>query len=249
MGDPLVSVIVPLYNYKGYIGGCIKSVLNQDYENFELIVCDDHSTDSSYEVAQSFQSPKVKVIQLKINRGYSVAKNKAIQISQGQFITCLDADDMFTKNSLSCRVDAMRNMGLDLVHANAINVSGDISLKACYQLKPPYKRDTPRIHAQTVMLDRKVHIENGLYDENLRSRADKEMWIRLFGMKCAGNHLCKKGFIKNDVAYYRKHKKSMMSKRRRNPALQKQLTQDLYAARDMRLRDGIHKSNTKFLEA
>lgn len=247
MSDPLVSVIVPLFNYEKYIADCIRSIQNQDYKNLELIVSDDCSTDNSYQIAKSFECSNVKIIRMENNVGYSKAKNEAIIISQGELITCLDADDMFTKNSISCRVRAIQEKGAALVHANAITVRGGIALEQCYQLTPPYKRESPKVHAQTVMLKRKVHKRFGLYDENLRSRADKEMWIRLFGNGCAGKHLVKKKFIKRDVAYYRKHKQSMMSKRKKNKPLQKALKKQLQAAIKMRARHGITQENTRFL--
>ncbi len=247
MPNPLVSVIIPLFNYERYIGDCIRSIQNQDYKNFELIVSDDCSADSSYQVAKSFECANIKVIRMEANLGYSKAKNEAIIVSQGEFITCLDADDMFTRNSISCRVKAILDQGVAFMHARAVNVRGDITLQQCYDLVPPYKRETPKVHAQTVMLKRKVHRKFGLYDEGLRSRADKEMWIRLFGKNCAGKHLVSKGSIKNDVAYYRKHKQSMMSKRRKNKKLQMMLTNQLQMAIKMRAKQGITRINTRFL--
>lgn len=247
MPDPLVSVIVPLFNYENYIGDCIRSIQNQDYQNFELIISDDCSTDYSYQIAKSFECPNIKVIRMEKNLGYSKAKNEAIVISQGELITCLDADDMFAHNSISCRVRAMEEKSVSFIHARAISVRGGITLEKCYALTPPYRRETPKVHAQTVMLKRKVHRKFGLYDEKLRSRADKEMWIRLFGKNCAGKHLVKKGSIKNDVAYYRRHKQSMMSKRRKNKKLQILLTTQLQAAIKMRAEHGITRENTRFL--
>lgn len=247
MSDPLVSVIVPLFNYANYIGDCIQSIQNQDYKNFELIVSDDCSVDDSYQIAKSFECGNTKVIRMEKNMGYSKAKNEAIIISQGELITCLDADDMFTRNSISCRVRAIREKGVAFIHARAISVRGGITLQQCYDLTPPYRRETPKVHAQTVMLKRKVHKRFGLYDEKLRSRADKEMWIRLFGKNCAGKQLVSKGFIKRDVAYYRRHKQSMMSQRRRNKKLQKILTAQLQMAIKMRVKRGATSENTRFL--
>ena len=246
MSDPLVSVIVPLYNYRNFISYCIQSIKYQDYSNYELFVVDDCSTDDSYEVAKSFQDDKIKVIRLDENRGYSTAKNEAIIMSQGEFITCLDADDMMTMDSISLRVKALLDSGNPFVHANAITVSPTATLKMCYEMVKK-KRQTPRIHAQSVMLKREVHEEFGLYDENLRSRSDKEMWWRLFGKNDNCEFKTQKHFIKNDVAYYRWHNKSMMAKRNRDPKLQKRLTKQLEAAYEMR-QNGISKDNTRFLE-
>lgn len=244
--QPLVSVIVPLFNYSKYIGDCIRSVQNQDYENYELIVIDDCSTDKSYKIAKRFENKQIKVIQTSINSGYSKAKNEGIIISQGELITCIDADDLMTKNSISCRVKAFLNSNAFMVHARAIDIKGDVKLADCYSMKK-LRRTTPRVHAQTVMLKRCVHVKYGLYDENLRSRSDKEMWWRLIGRDGIGRKI-KDLFIKQDVAFYRRHKKSMMTNRRKNPKLQKQLTKLLKQQYKMRVCQGITKQNTRFLE-
>jgi len=248
MNNTLVSVIVPLFNYEKYISDCIRSVINQDYENFELIIVDDCSDDNSYKMACSFECKKIKVLKLEKNSGYSKAKNEGIILSKGDLITCLDADDMFTKNSISSRVNAIKDQKIDFVHADALSIKGDVSLEDCYEGKLRKMRETPKIHAQTVMVLREVYIKYGLYDERLRSRADKEMWIRLFGDGCKGKHLVKKGYIKIDVAYYRKHGNSMMSQRSRSKKLQENLTKKLKEYIKMRVDDGITKKNTRFLE-
>jgi len=116
----------------------------------------------------------------------------------------------------------------------------------CYGITKA-KRQNPRIHAQTVMLKREVHQKFGLYDENLRSRSDKEMWWRLFGKNDQCEFKVDKKFIKTDVAYYRWHNQSMMANRRKDPSLQKRLTAQLEAAYNMRQK-GITKENTRFLE-
>ena len=247
MSDPLVSVIVPLYNYRNFISDCIQSIKNQNYSNYELFVVDDCSTDDSYVVAKTFEDEKIKVIRLEENKGYSTAKNEAIIMSQGDLITCLDADDMMTKDSIKVRVGAILESDSPFVHAKALTVSPDATLEKCYGMNKK-KRQTPRIHAQTVMVKREVHQRFGLYDENLRSRSDKEMWWRLFGKNDKCEFKIPKHFVGHDVAYYRWHQNSMMAKRRKDPSLQKRLTQQLEDAYQMRQKE-INKDNTRFLEA
>jgi glycosyltransferase involved in cell wall biosynthesis len=240
---------VPLFNYERFIRDCVKSILGQSYPNFELIVVDDCSPDNGYEVVQEMaeKDPRMRVIQLAENGGYSHAKNEGIIISQGEFITCLDADDMFTEHSLRCRVRALLKHGADFVHANALNVYGGMTLKDAVTMQKR-KRKTPVIHAQTVMLKREVHQQHGLYDDSLRSRGDKEMWVRLFGPKGRGKHLVKKIFISDDVAYYRLHKRSMMSKRKRQRKLQRRVKAAYAVAVAERRKNGITEKNTRFLK-
>lgn len=248
MGNPLVSIIIPLYNYQNYISDCIQSIINQNYSNYEIIVVDDCSSDNSYNVAKAFECKNIKVIKMDMNYGYSKAKNEGIIISQGDLITCLDSDDMLTINSILPRVECIERTGVSFVHAMAISVNGDISLEECYNLKK-IEREEPRIHAQTVLVNRSVYKEFGLYDERLRSRSDKEMWWRLFGKDDLYRQRLKKEFIPIDVAYYRKHKKSMISKRMRGSKKEeeklKELLENIYKERV----DNISKSNTRFLEA
>lgn len=246
MSDPLVSVIVPLYNYSQYIGWTIQSVINQTYSNWELIVIDDCSTDDSYRVAKKYECKNIKIMQLSENSGYSKAKNEGIIASQGEYITTLDADDMFTIKSISSRMKRIRTRAAEFVHAMAIVVGGNHSLEDCYGLKK-IRRSHPKIHAQTVLMSRNVYKKFGLYDENLRSRSDKEMWWRLFGQGCKSPKI-KKVYLKRDVAFYRKHRDSMMVYRGRHKAYNRQVTEALKDAFKMRQRDGITKENTRFLE-
>ena len=181
---PRVSVIVPVYNYERYIGDCIQSIKNQDFEDWELYVIDDCSTDCSFDAAEEAagDDSRIHIKRLGINGGYSHAKNEGIVRSCGDFITCLDADDMFTRTSLSARLDFFDQYPeLAFVHGRALDIGHKYTLDRCYAIDPrKAKRTRVRIHAQGVMLRRWVHIRYGLYDEELRSRSDKEMWWRLF---------------------------------------------------------------------
>ena len=245
--EELVSIVVPLYNYSYWIGYCIQSIINQDYTNWELFVVDDCSTDNSYDIAKSFESDsRIKVLQTKVNSGYSKAKNEGIIASKGEILTFLDADDMFLKNSISIRVKALREHNVPFVHAKAIVVKGNISLEDVYKIPDNKKCKNARIHAQTILYERWIHKKYGLYCEDCRSKADKEMWYRLFGWGLQ-NPKIKKHFIKQNVAYYRKHNNSMMKKRRRNPKLQKRVIAQLNSSYEMRVK-GITTDNTRFLE-
>jgi len=246
MSNPLVSVVVTLFNYEQYVKDCIRSILNQTYDNIEIVVVDDCSTDSSVKVAKSFEG--VKVIEQSKNSGYSVCKNEGIIASRGEYIVMLDADDMLTRKSIAARMKKLRKSKADFVHAMALTVKASSSLESCYEMTKG-RRQTPKIHAQTVLLARRVHQQFGLYDETLRSRSDKEMWWRLFGKGCAGKHRVKKVYVKKDVAYYRRHNKSMMARRKKNKKYNKEITKLLELAYQERKKNGITKNNTRFLES
>lgn len=89
---PLISIIVPVYNVEKYIERCINSILSQSYDNYELILIDDGSSDSSLNICKSFVSDNVVVIS-QSNEGVSSARNRGIDIAKGDFISFIDGDD------------------------------------------------------------------------------------------------------------------------------------------------------------
>jgi len=246
-------VIVPLYNYRKYIGYCIQSILNQDYNNFELIIIDDCSVDDSYKTAKKFEGKdnRVKVIKLDKNYGYSKAKNEGIIRSKGEYIVTIDADDMMTKNSLSVRIKAILKYKVQFVYANAYFVKDDIGLKECYKInnhRINKSLNLYNIHAQSVMMCRNVYKEYGLYDENLRSRSDREMWWRLFGKTEKDKKKVTTYYVDKPVAYYRFHRYSMWRKRKRKSELDEKVIRMSEEAYKMRQKEGITKKNTRFLK-
>lgn len=108
--NPLVSILTANYNYARYLGEAIESALAQTYTNFELIVCDDGSTDNSCEVAEHYvrRDPRVRLLR-KENGGQVSATNAAYRECKGQIVCFLDADDRFLPEKLKTVVDAFRS--------------------------------------------------------------------------------------------------------------------------------------------
>ena len=98
---PRLSIIVPIYNVEKYLPRCIESILNQTFKDFELILVNDGSTDSSYEILKEYENKydNFRVINQK-NGGLSAAKNAGIKIAKGEYIAFLDSDDYLDKNFL-----------------------------------------------------------------------------------------------------------------------------------------------------
>ena len=99
MDNPLVSIIIPLYNAEKYIGETITSALNQTWENKEIIIVDDGSTDNSLAIVKKFESQIVKVFTQK-NTGAGTARNKGLTEAKGDFIQFLDADDILSPDKI-----------------------------------------------------------------------------------------------------------------------------------------------------
>ena len=107
--NPLVSVLIANYNYAQYIGEAIESVLNQTYQNFEIVICDDGSTDNSLEVIRNYaqRDSRIKYI-AKQNGGVASALNAAYSESKGEIISLLDADDTWFPSRLEIIVKLFR---------------------------------------------------------------------------------------------------------------------------------------------
>ena len=106
----MISVIIPVYNSEEYIEECIQSVLAQNYDDFELIIVDDGSTDDSYFICKKYaeQDDRVKLIKKK-NAGVSSARYEGLKIAQGEYITFLDNDDVWLPDFLKFTIEIMND--------------------------------------------------------------------------------------------------------------------------------------------
>ena len=103
----LVSVIINTHNNAKYLNKSINSVLEQNYKNFELIIWDNASTDNTRELVNNFNDKRLQYFYSETFDSLYKARNKAVKVSSGHYITFLDSDDIFTQNSLSSRIDML----------------------------------------------------------------------------------------------------------------------------------------------
>ncbi len=103
-----VSVIIPVYKVEKYIAATVKSVLEQTYKNFELLIIDDGSPDKSVEICQQFTDYRIRIIRQE-NRGVAAARNTGIRHAQGEYIALLDADDLWLPNKLEKHIEHLEN--------------------------------------------------------------------------------------------------------------------------------------------
>lgn len=105
----LVSVITPAYNCAEYIEECIESVLNQTYQNWEMLIVNDKSTDNTQSIVESYanKDPRIKLFNQERNAGAAAARNKALELSQGRFVAFLDSDDAWKPNKLERQLEFM----------------------------------------------------------------------------------------------------------------------------------------------
>ncbi|MFY0628614.1 MAG: glycosyltransferase [Reichenbachiella sp.] len=105
--QPLISIIMPAYNVASYIGEAISSVIKQEYQNWELFVINNNSTDATAEEIQKFNDPRVKSLSEK-KQGVGHARNKGLKYISGDFLCFLDADDVWPNQSLSFRLEIFK---------------------------------------------------------------------------------------------------------------------------------------------
>ncbi len=107
-GQPLVSVIMPFFNAEAYIGQALQSVCQQTYQNIEIIVVDDASTDASLQLVNAIPDPRIKIIQNETNLGLAASLNKALAAASGPLIARMDADDICLPQRLTRQVAFMQ---------------------------------------------------------------------------------------------------------------------------------------------
>ena len=168
----MVSIIITNYNYGKYIGRCIRSCLQQKSVDVEVIVVDDGSTDSSFDVLKSF-GDKIKVYKTPVNAGVAAASNLGIAKSSGQFIIRVDADDYVSENmSFFLRTYLVANK-------DAFCVSCD------YQLVDDHEQFLERKYASVdnvscgIMYRRDLLERIGGYNPEMRHREEEELRKRL----------------------------------------------------------------------
>lgn len=105
----LVSVIVPVYNAENCIADTILSVINQTYDNYELLLCDDDSTDNSIKVMSEYESDRIHILPRgDYPKGAASARNRGIDNAKGRYIAFLDADDKWLPNKLELQLEYMQ---------------------------------------------------------------------------------------------------------------------------------------------
>lgn len=189
----MISVVITTYGRPKYLKRSIKSVLNQTYKNFELIIVDDNGLESKYsqetiENVEEFR-PYIKFIQHKTNKGANKARNTGIKNSRGDYIAFLDDDDMFFENKLEEINRVIKsNKDVDLIYSGA-NHKNENSNKNKYRFVCSEKLENDILEYNFIgsnsfaVVKRKKLEEINFFDEQLESCQDWDMWIRIIHSK------------------------------------------------------------------
>ena len=122
---PAISVILPVFNSEDFVRKAIESVLAQTFEDFELIIVNDGSTDSSKDIIDSFEDDRIRLIN-QSNQGPGAARNNALRIAEGEYIMYLDSDDWFSSDALEVAYGEITKFDADMTFFKMINFDGEI---------------------------------------------------------------------------------------------------------------------------
>jgi len=184
---PVVSVILPTYNRAAFLAAAVDSVLTQTFQNFELIVVDDGSTDATPDVVQAYSDQRLVYLRQN-NYGRSAARNKAIGHARGSLIAFLDSDDEYLPGKLEMQVAFMReHPEIGMVYTSAICIDKDgNSIAYSYSASAKgsiYKQVAffvpITITLPTVMVRREVLEGTGLFDQEMSRFEDTDLWRRI----------------------------------------------------------------------
>jgi len=185
---PQVSVIIPTKNRQQFIGRAIKSVLAQTYQDFEILVVDDGSTDQTQEVLKTFPDPRISVFHHEHSCGGAAARNTGIASSGGRYIAFLDDDDEWLPEKLARQVSILANGanslgGVCTGHFKVDDKSGKITEEWIPSQKGNLSREIFESNClsttSSLLLKKEVFEDVGLFDEKLKSFQDYDMWVRI----------------------------------------------------------------------
>ena len=184
MKKGLVSIIVPVYNAERFLEDTIKTVQDQTYENWELLLVNDCSKDNSKKIADKYLSNKIKWIDMEKNSGAALTRNKGIEKSTGEFLCFLDADDLWDEDKLKKQIEFMRNnkcefsfTGYEFADENGKPIGKKVFVPEKINYKQALKNTT--IWTSTVMLDMTKLTKEDVYMPNVRRGQDTATWWKI----------------------------------------------------------------------
>lgn len=252
MDQPLVSIIIALYNAERYISETIRSAVNQTWQNIEIIVVDDGSTDGSYDIAKQFESDNVKVFRQK-NKGQCAATNRGLEMASGEYIQYLDADDILSPSKIEQQVTRL------LDNPNSIAIGPWAIFNSSTEQSEMEKNQTLWKDADPVdwivslwtdggmmvncgyLIPRHIIERAGPYDETLNYNNDFEYFPRTI-LKCKRVLFCP-----DALSYYRRGQQSSLSQQKSFVAMRSCLSARIKAIDNLLL---THKNqNTIYASA
>jgi glycosyltransferase involved in cell wall biosynthesis len=187
---PQVSVILPVFNGEAFLADAIESVRAQEFSDWEIIAVDDGSTDGSGRILREYETVLPGRLRLitQENRGISVAKNRAIGLSSGEYIAFLDCDDGWSPEKLELQVSVLQRMEeVAMVYSDCslVDLQGNVIRKTYFEKPPLHGWVFPElllhncVPSSSVILRRSVLDAVGLLNPAFRIAQDYDLWLRI----------------------------------------------------------------------
>lgn len=207
---PAVTVLMPAFNAERFISSSIRSVLAQDFPDFELLVIDDGSTDETARMVESFRDDRIRLLRHESNRGLVATLNEGLSEAKGTWVARHDADDLSRKDRITRQLAFLRENPEDLIVASEARLidernrtRGILRLpRARHQLRWDLCFRNPIPHSSVMMHRKKILEVFGGYPQSAASE-DYALWSRV----AASNRI---GLIKRPLVDYRIHSSSIM---------------------------------------
>lgn len=186
MKDSKVTVLMSVYNGEKYLREAIDSILNQTFRNFEFLIINDGSTDRTAEILESYNDPRIKIINNERNMGLTKSLNKGLKMARGEYIARMDADDISEPNRLKKQVeflDMHPSIGVVGINSYIIDESGNILTKmerptSHEKIIAKILGENQMVHG-SLMMRKKLLETRGYYDEEFVLAQDYELLLRL----------------------------------------------------------------------
>ena len=186
--NPLISVILPVYNAEKFLNESINSILEQTYTHFELIIVNDGSTDTSQSIIDHYSDPRIRKINHTQNKGLVASLNEAIVSAKGDMIVRMDADDIALKDRVQKQVQyLLDHPAIDIVGTHAVffetntqspmaNWELDLNTITPSSIKKALTWENCMIHPSICM--RSEIAKSLLYNEHQKNYEDYDLWLR-----------------------------------------------------------------------
>lgn len=184
MKEELVSIIMPLYNSEKFIDITLKSVLNQTYQNFEILITDDLSKDDGVNKILEYQKKdsRIKLFKLKVNSGAGVARNNSIAEAKGRYIAFLDSDDLWKPNKLEKQIEFMKKNNCAFSFTEYEQISEDGLYLGNVRKVPKLLTYKEAIYYNPIGCLTAIYDANKLgkvYMPSIRKRQDYALWLKI----------------------------------------------------------------------
>lgn len=205
--EPLVSIIMPSYNSQTFIEKSIDSIIQQTYQNWELLITDDFSEDNTFEIIKKYElaDERIKVFRLKSNSGAGVARNNSIKHANGRFIAFCDSDDMWNYKKLESQIDFMLRNNIYFSYSDYILIDendkkiGERNLPKAVNYNDMLHNNY--IGCLTAVYD--VEKLGKIYMKDLKNRQDWLLWLDILKKTNYAYNVCEKS------AFYRERSDSI----------------------------------------